>query len=244
MPRRPRPAADTDAPAITPAGDAAVLVRYAVPAAGVGAELAARVQAGLRALDQGRDAGWLDVMPGYASLLVVFDPLRTDAEAVAERVDALLRTTNASASPAPRRVCIPVLYDPEVAPDLVELAESKELSLAQVVALHTAPIYRCHMLGFRPGFPFLSGLDPRLTTPRLPTPRTAVPAGAVAIAGQQAGVYPSAGPGGWRIVGRTPLQLFDARRTPACLIEAGDEVTFEAIDRARFDRLSEGATPG
>jgi inhibitor of KinA len=223
---------------VTAAGDGAVLVRFGDV---VSPAISARVMAGLRALDQGRAPSWVDVMPGYASLLVVFDPLLATPAEVRTEVEAALATAVVTESPPPRRVQIPVLYHPEVAPDLVELATAKHLTVDQLVALHAAPVYRCHVLGFRPGFPFLSGLDERLHTPRLPTPRPAVPAGAVAIAGRQAGVYPGVGPGGWRILGRTPLQLFDARRTPACLVEAGDEVVFVPIDRDTFRELSEGA---
>ncbi len=127
-----------------------------------------------------------------------------------------------------------MLYHPDVAEDLLALAASKALTPEALIALHTGPLYRCHMLGFRPGFPFLGGLDPVLATPRLATPRLSVPAGAVAVAGRQTGIYPGRGPGGWRLIGRTPLVIFDPSRADPFLIHAGDQVSFVAIDRAQY----------
>jgi inhibitor of KinA len=132
---------------------------------------------------------------------------------------------------------IPVLYDPEVAPDLQALAEEKGLTVEALVALHTAPDYRCYLLGFRPGFPFLGGLDPRLVAARLPSPRPRVPAGSIGIGGRQTGVYPVDSPGGWRLIGRTPLPLFDPARADPFLVYAGDTVRFVAIDRAAFEGM-------
>jgi inhibitor of KinA len=131
-----------------------------------------------------------------------------------------------------------VLYHPDVAGDLLPLAAEKGLRPEELVARHTAPTYRCHMIGFRPGFPFLGGLDESLATPRLATPRLAVPAGAVAIGGRQTGIYPSCGPGGWRIIGRTPLVLFDPLRPEPFLIHPGDRVCFRAIDEKEFAALA------
>jgi KipI family sensor histidine kinase inhibitor len=212
--------------------------------------------------------GWIDLMPGYASILVVIDPLVTTPAAGARRVRQLLRaarpastseeTGDAANKPAarkppavvpddlqtprpPRHLEVPVLYHADVAPDLLALAAEKALPVPALIERHSQPVYRCHMLGFRPGFPFLGGLDPRLATPRLTTPRLSVPAGSVAVAGQQTGIYPSAGPGGWRIIGRTPLVLFDPTRPDPFLVHAGDHVTFVPIDEARFAALAQRA---
>jgi inhibitor of KinA len=214
---------------ITPAGDSGLLLR-------LGDDISPgtfdRVMAALSALDApaGWPAGWLDVMPGYASLLVVFDPVVTSHDEVRATLAQAVLDSTAAARPPGRLVEIPVRYHPNVAPDLEELLAQKQLSLAELVARHTAPVYLCHMLGFRPGFPFLGGLDPRLATPRLATPRTAVPAGSVAIGGRQAGIYPSNSPGGWRIIGHTPLRLFDPARVEPFLIQPGDRVTFHPVD--------------
>jgi inhibitor of KinA len=227
---------------LTPAGDTGLLIAWPDEISAAGFQ---RVFAALAALRRARRPGWIDLVPGYASIMIVLDPRLTTPHAAARIVRPLLRECSdpadaAASAPPFRRVEIPVLYHPDVAPDLQALADEKSLTVAALIDRHTAPLYRCHMLGFRPGFPFLGGLDPQLRTPRLATPRLSVPAGAVAVAGQQTGIYPSAGPGGWRIVGRTPSVLFDPSRPDPFLVHAGDHVAFVAIDKPRFAALAEG----
>jgi inhibitor of KinA len=173
--------------------------------------------------------GWVDVLPGYASLLVVFDPTLTTAAEVQSDLERAISQASTTPRAPGRLVEVPVQYDPRVAPDLQPLLAEKNLSHDELVARHTAPEYLCHLLGFRPGFPFLGGLDPLLATPRLATPRVAVPAGSVGIGGRQTGIYPGTSPGGWRIIGRTPLILFDPGRDEPFLIRPGDRVRFRAI---------------
>jgi inhibitor of KinA len=220
---------------MTAAGDAGLMIRLA---GGISQQLSDRVFARLAALRARRAPGWIDLVPGYASILIVLDPLLTTPAAAAIVAKRALRAIAADDLPqAARRIEIPVLYHADVAPDLEALAQEKSWTVPTLIDRHTAPLYRCHMLGFRPGFPFLGGLDPQLATPRLATPRLSVPVGSVAVAGQQTGIYPSSGPGGWRIIGRTPLAIFDPARPDPFLIHAGDHVAFVPIDRARFDAL-------
>lgn len=211
---------------IVAAGDQAFRVRLAEE----------RLLAAAERLSAARPSGVTDVVPGYDHLLVVFDPLRAapdDVRAwIARTCDGPLET------PAPRTVEIPVAYDPALGPDLLALAAEKQLAVDELVARHTAPLYRCRLVGFRPGFPFLAGLDEGLASARLPSPRLRVPAGSVGIGGGQTGVYPVESPGGWRLIGRTPLRLFDPARPEPFLVRAGDRVRFVAIDRAAFDRMS------
>ncbi|HET9482549.1 MAG TPA: 5-oxoprolinase subunit PxpB, partial [Xanthomonadales bacterium] len=134
----------------------------------------------------------------------------------------------------PRTVVIPVCYGGDSGPDLDAVAKHTGLSAHDVVARHAAGDYRVAMLGFQPGFPYLIGLDPALATPRHATPRPRVAAGSVGIGGAQTGVYPREAPGGWQLIGRTPLALFDAARKPPALLAPGDRVRFEAIPRAAF----------
>ena len=133
---------------------------------------------------------------------------------------------------------IPVCYDGEFGPDLGEVAEHAKLAQAEVIALHTASEYHVAMLGFAPGFPYLLGLDARLHAPRRASPRTRVPAGSVAIGGAQTGIYPRELPGGWRLIGRTPLTLFDAQRDPPALLAPGQRVRFRAISAQEFAALT------
>lgn len=184
----------------------------------------------------------VDLVPSYASLLVTLDLVAADPVATFSRVRRVVEEAAARSvdEPEPRMVEIPVCYDPDVAPDLQEVARLHGMTAADASALHAAGDYRVHFLGFAPGFPYLGGLDPRLATPRLERPRTRVPAGSVAIGGAQTGIYPFAMPGGWRIIGRTPLPLFRAEHIPPCLLDLGDRVRFVAIDAARFGKIEAG----
>jgi inhibitor of KinA len=217
---------------ILPAGDQAFTVALG---AGVDPHTSARVLAAAERLVAARPDGVTDVVPGYDELLVAYDPLAVAAADVRAWIAGALAVESV---PLPGgQVELPVCYDPSLAPDLEALVVEKGLSVEALVALHTAPAYRCYLLGFRPGFPFLGGLDERLAAARLPTPRLRVPAGSVGIGGRQTGVYPVDSPGGWRLIGRTPLRLFDPARARPFLVKAGDTVRFVAIDRATYDRM-------
>lgn len=219
--------------AVRPVGDQAFSLDLSAGAAGE--TTGARVLALTERLVASPLAGVTDVVPGYDSVLVTYDPLLVTPATVSGWLSGQL--SSAVASFAGREVEIPVLYDAGVAPDLEPLAAEKEMTSEALAALHAAGDYRCALLGFRPGFPFLTGLDPRLHAGRLTTPRTRVPAGSVGIGGRQTGVYPVDSPGGWRLIGRTPLRLFDPARAEPFLVRAGDRVRFAPIDRATYQRL-------
>jgi inhibitor of KinA len=221
-------------PIVEPVGDQGFVVRFGTE---IDPTIGDRVLALVTALDAERPAGVEDVVPGYAAVLVVYDAAIADADAVKAWIEGAM-TAGAAAQPvAGRRIELPVLYDAAVAPDLEPLAADKGLAPGALAALHAAGEYRCYLLGFRPGFPFLGGLDARLWSARLPTPRVRVAAGSVGIGGRQTGVYPVEGPGGWRIIGRTPLRLFDPGRDDPFLVHAGDRVRFVPIDAAEYRRL-------
>ena len=176
--------------------------------------------------------GILNVHPAYTSILVDFDPrLRSHAQ-----VEALLRERMASqadkAQPEPRHVEIPVRYGGEFGPDLRDVARHTGLSVERVVELHAAAEYLVYFVGFSTCFPYLGGLPPELATPRLAAPRKHVPVGSVAIGGAQAGIYPLASPGGWRLIGRTQVKLFDLSASPPPLLRMGDRVRFVPVGEA------------
>lgn len=176
--------------------------------------------------------GILNVHPAYTSVLVDFDPrLRSHAQ-----VEALLRECIASqaekATPEPRHVEIPVRYGGEFGPDLSDVARHTGLTEDRVVELHAAAEYLVYFVGFSTCFPYLGGLPPELATPRLAAPRKHVPVGSVAIGGAQAGIYPLASPGGWRLIGRTELKLFDLAASPPPLLRMGDRVRFVPVREA------------
>lgn len=200
-----------------------------------------RVRRAFLTLREAALPGVTNLHPAYAALLVSFDPGLATAGTLVADIEATLRHAADAPLPPGRTVDIPVCYGGEAGPDLADVAAHCGLTVAEVVRRHSGTDYLVHFLGFSPGFPYLGGLPPELGTPRLPTPRPRVPAGSVAIGGAQTGVYPQASPGGWRLIGRTPLRLFDAHRQPPAWIELGDHVRFvpvDAIDQLPADPTS------
>ena len=185
-------------------------------------------------------AGVTELVPTYRSLLIIFDPLCITRIELTERITRLAAPVESAALPgaASRVVRVPVCYGGEFGPDLEFVARHAGLSIDEVIALHAAREYPVYLLGFTPGFPYLGGLDPLLATPRLDSPRARIPAGSVAIGGVQTGIYPVESPGGWRLVGRTPLRLFDPRRPAPFLLAPGDGLRFVPIADAAFDAIA------
>ena len=185
---------------------------------------------------------WIeDLVPAYTSLAVILDPDATYPSGLLgharEWIEAALDTAATGTAGPARIIDIPVCYGGSFGPDLADWARHGGFTPEEGIARHTGGDYRVAMLGFAPGFPYLMGLDPALAMPRLATPRARIPAGSVGIGGGQTGVYPAAGPGGWRLLGRTPLRLFDPGASPPALLAPGDRVRFVAIDRAHYDAL-------
>ncbi len=178
--------------------------------------------------------GILNLHPSYASVLIDFDPRLVTHEQVGRLVHERMETAEHEPAPPSRRVEIPVCYGGEYGPDLPDVAKHTGLSPERVVELHAAAQYLVYFVGFSTCFPYLGGLPPELATPRLSAPRKHVPVGSVAIGGGQAGIYPLASPGGWRLIGRTPLRLFDPLGAPPPLLRMGDRVRFVPAQEARF----------
>jgi len=223
--------ADFDFPRVEAASDHSLLVAFAASPDTGAHEQVRRLLLSLREAPR---AGVLNLHPAYASLLVDFDPLRVGVADLADEIRQRLAAASASATAPPRLVEIPVCYGGEWGPDLEAVAGHCGLAPGQVIERHSGPEYLVSFLGFSPGFPYLSGLDPALATPRLASPRKHVPAGSVAIGGAQAGIYPSASPGGWRVIGRTPLRLFDPQRWMPALLEMGDRIRFRPVSLEEF----------
>ena len=183
----------------------------------------------LRALQQDPLPGVWNLHPAYCSLLLRFDPCQADHAGLEQSVRERAAQIDSLELPPVRTVNIPVHYGGEFGPDLDSVAEAHGMNPAEVVSLHSEAEYTVYFLGFVPGFAYLGGLLDALATPRRSSPRTSVPAGSVAIGGNQTGVYPFATPGGWHIIGRTPLQMFQAERESMSLLGIGDRVRFRAI---------------
>jgi len=223
---------------LSPLGDAAVYAEF-------GDKLDLETNRSLQALAialRARALPWIrDVVPALCGIAVHFDPFHPELPAsVLEYFQALLEETFKSASKfehSGRSVDVPVCYDPVFALDMEEIAGQTRLSAAQIQKLHVTSKHFVLMVGFSPGQPYIGGLDAKLSVPRRATPRTVMPAGSVAIANAQTAVYPYETPGGWSIIGRTPLRVFDPAREPASLFAPGDRVQFVPITRAEFEGL-------
>jgi inhibitor of KinA len=217
---------------VVPAGDSVLVVEFEDridPAVNDGAiAFADAIQAaGL--------AGVRDVVPTYRSVAIYFDPLRTGSDALLAGIEREAQRAMTSATGARDAVRIPVCYGGELGPDLAGVAAFAKMAEDEVVRAHTAATYRVFMLGFVPGFAYLGIVDDRIAMPRHATPRLRVPAGSVGIAGVQTGVYPMETPGGWQLIGRTPVRPFDPDRAQPFLMKAGDAVQFYPIAREEFD---------
>lgn len=230
-------------PRLHPLGDAAWIVEFGNAIDELTHE---RVMGLAQALADAKALGlWRDVVewvPAYTSLTVHFGAAGPD-DAAQDAADALLALARHSAplSRPGRRWRLPMCFDAEFAPDLDELAKAKDLSREQVIALMTGTAFRVYMLGFQPGFPYMGGLPAALERPRRATPRTEVAERSVAVAGRMCAVYPWRSPGGWHLIGRTPLALFNAASSDPAWLHPGDEVHWVAIGRARFDELERAA---
>lgn len=194
-------------------------------------------------------AGFETTIPAYTTLTVLFDPVLVNRSGLPgktcfEKAAAYLRQLNTQQKKAGDRatalVTIPVCYGGDYGADLEEVARLHQMDLADVIKLHSQAVYKVYMIGFVPGFAYLGGMDERLETPRKTSPRKNVPAGSVGIAGKQTGIYPMQTPGGWQLIGRTPLRLFDAGREIPSLLKAGDEVKFKPITEPEFNQLAAG----
>ncbi len=183
----------------------------------------------------------LEMVPAYASLLILYKRRITNIELLIQEIYQEYRGMKKKSQPNQSLTLhrIPVCYDLIFSEDLDLLMKEKQLSLEEVIHIHTQPIYHVYMMGFLPGFMYMGGLDPRLEMERKTTPRQRVEKGAVGIAGLQAGIYPMECPGGWNVIGRTPLPLFFPDKNPPVLVEAGDKVKFYKIDKDEYFKIKE-----
>ncbi len=186
-----------------------------------------------RALETHAPPEWLEWIPGLDSLALLYDPLLFELNQLETSIEQMLTWVSPTA-PTPRTHHIPTCYHPELAPDLLEVAAHTGLSVDSLVTLHTQTEFEVALLGFAPGFAYLEGLPQALSVPRKASPRLRVPAGSVALGGAQCGIYPLESAGGWHLIGRTPLVLFDPTLEPASRFQLGDRVRFEAISLETF----------
>ena len=180
-----------------------------------------------------------EMIPSFAALVIQYDPLKTDFDSMKGMLEQVLEESGGQEAHQGRLIEIPVCYGGKFGEDLAYVASHAELTEEEVIRIHSGREYRIYMLGFLPGFPYLGGMDERIFTPRLSSPRTAIPAGSVGIGGEQTGIYPMESPGGWQLIGRTPLRLFRPEENGRLPYEAGDRIRFIPIDEETFERLNE-----
>jgi len=219
----------TVSPRILPAGDSAILVEFGEV---IDPVVNSRVYALFDAVEKSLGDKVVEMIPTYRSLLVVYNPVEITFGEISEQVGGLLDGIQGDSETSTTREIIelPVVYGGEDGPDLDHVAEHAGISTQEVIDIHSGTGYLVYMLGFAPGFPYLGGLDERIACPRLTTPRVKVPAGSVGIAESQTGVYPNESPGGWQLIGRTAVPLFDVQRENPSLIKPGAEVRFVPVD--------------
>jgi inhibitor of KinA len=217
---------------VFPCGEAGISVEFGNA---IEPAVNARVRHLFQVLKIAQPIGLVDLIPSYHSLFIEYDPCLCSFERLLCVVEDAIREGSGPAVEDGPVVEIPVCYADEYGPDAEELAAVHLLSVEDMILIHSSPIYTVYMIGFMPGFPYLGGLDERLITPRRQAPRRNVPAGSVGIADRQTGIYPLASPGGWQLIGRTPLRLFDPSRPEPFLLKTGDRVRFIPISKDAFE---------
>jgi KipI family sensor histidine kinase inhibitor len=216
-----------------PAGERGLVVEFGNT---ISIEINNRVRALALALDAAGIPGLIEVVPTYRSLGIEYDPLTLSYDEAERRLREVVADLDPATLPAAKRVEIPTVYGGVYGPDLPFVAEHAGLTEAEVIRLHSQTVYHVYMIGFTAGFAYLGGLPERLHTPRLPSPRVKVPKGSVAIGGGQTGAYPAEAPGGWRIIGRTHMSLFDPLQAVPTPMQPGDAVQFVPITEAEYLR--------
>lgn len=207
-------------------------------------EINSKIRAFNIALQQNKIEGIVETVPTYRSLMVHYDPSVIAYAPLVKRMEGLLGRLDQIKIPPSEVLEIPVLYGGEEGPDLEFVAKHNGKTPQEVIQIHTSTEYLIYMLGFTPGFTYLGGMSDEIATPRLTTPRVKIPAGSVGIAGAQTGVYPIDSPGGWQLIGRTPVRMYDPSREEPILPQAGQYIKFYPIDKAEYDRIAAAEAAG
>ena len=222
-----------DRPIFRIMGDRALLIEF-------GDEISPDVNQKVRELFVGLDQkaidGFVELVPSYRSLMVIYDPLKISLQELKTQISDTANQLDRLQLPPPKTIEIPVVYGEKYGPDLEWVAEYHTMTADEVIRLHTQPTYRVYLIGFMPGYPYLGEVPDALTTPRRKTPRTHGPRGSVGIAQKQSGIYPVESPGGWQIIGRTPINLFDPQHKPPSMLEMGDYVKFYPIAKEEMEK--------
>ncbi|SHH11884.1 sensor histidine kinase inhibitor, KipI family [Anaerosphaera aminiphila DSM 21120] len=218
------------------AGDSAIIMEFGNE---ISEEINARIRSTIDKIEAEKISGIIELVPTYRSITISYNPLVIKYEELMGKLKSFEAFDSDSVEEKVKLIEIPTVYAGEYGPDISFVAENSGLSKEEVIKIHTGTDYLVYMLGFAPGFTYLGGMDKRIETPRLKTPRLKIPGGSVGIAGAQTGMYPSESPGGWQLIGRTPLKLYDEKNDPPVFINAGDYIRYVQIDEAEFNRIKE-----
>ncbi|MGN0545338.1 MAG: 5-oxoprolinase subunit PxpB [Acutalibacteraceae bacterium] len=219
-----------------PAGDSAVNVEFGRT---IDPEINKKIRSLSDSLSRKPIRGVTECIPTFRSLLVCYDPLQTGGEALIKKLKKRIDKLDSAAGASKRVFKIPVCYGGEFGEDIAFVASHAGLTEQEVIDIHTSRDYLIFMLGFLPGFAYLGDMDKRLHTPRLSNPRTSIPAGSVGIGGEQTGIYPLASPGGWQLIGRTPVRPYDPEAEQPILYSAGDYIRFFSVDEQEYRRIEQ-----
>jgi inhibitor of KinA len=220
---------------ISPLGDSALVIDVGEE---IGEETHARVRALVSLLESDTPDAMIEFIPAFTNVTVIYDPLNASYDQFVARIEAMLESASErTESQEVRSIVIPVCYGGEFGPDLDTVASHRNMVPDEVIAVHSAPAYLVYMIGFAPGFPYMGGMSERIAIGRRDSPRQRIPAGSVGIAGRQTGIYSIESPGGWQLIGRTPLRLFRPEDEEPSLLRAGDRVRFKSIDADEYGTL-------
>lgn len=217
-----------------PVGDKSLVIEFGD---NISPEINKKIRNMYLAIEKSKLDGIIEMVPTYRSLLVSYNPLKIRFNELCQKLRECEENLNDSGSEPAKVVEIPTIYGGEYGPDIEFVASHNKLSVDEVIKIHSSRDYLIYMLGFTPGFPYLGGMSEKIETPRLENPRTKIPAGSVGIAGKQTGIYPIDSPGGWQLIGRTPVKLFDPFAEPPVLLNAGDYVRFVPINEKEYKSI-------
>lgn len=216
------------------AGDKAITVEFGDE---IKEEINKLVRSMSYAINNKNIKGIIEIIPTYRSISIQYNPLIISMKELIDKLKEIYINIDSIQLPSAKIIEIPTVYGGEYGPDIEFVAQHNNISTEEVIKLHTSVDYLIYMLGFTPGFTYLGGLPKEIETPRLKTPRTKIPAGSTGIAGKQTGIYPIESPGGWQLIGRTPLKLYDPKRNPPIILNAGDYLRFISIDEKEYKEI-------
>ncbi len=217
-------------------GDSALNIEFGNE---ISEEINRKIRAAAALIENREISGISEVVPTYRSLMIHYDPLIIEYEELISILKGIEENIKNVELYSPEIIEIPVLYGGQYGPDIENVAMHNKLTVEEVIKIHTSAEYLIYMLGFTPGFPYLGGMDKRIATPRLHSPRTKIPAGSVGIAGEQTGIYPVQSPGGWQLIGSTPIELFNPDSENPILLKSGNYIVFKSIDEEEYMKIKE-----